>query len=96
MKQRKAFVIIPEKTISEFFIYEPQYRAAEWHEATNEELLSLLELYGTKKREWGDPDAFIIDNEDADKETCYWIGQFHHALKHCGTPVRFTSKWRAK
>ena len=89
----KFFVISPGIAYSGYSIIEmPQARFEKGYVVKNEELLLLLEWYAEKKPDWGDPSAFVIDNSDANKETCFWIGQFYHALKRCKKTIRFTKE----
>jgi hypothetical protein len=92
MKSKRVFVITPQNRYVVFDV--PSLELVDCGKPNKHELLALLESYSTKKPAWGDPDEFVIDNRTDDKEACYWIGQFRHALKHCGKPVRFTSEWK--
>lgn len=91
MKYQTIFAIDPGNTQSGFAVIEmPNFRLVNFGKVENGELLRLLELYNGKTPEFGDPDVFVLEKiasygmavgKDV-FETCYWIGQFIHALKH--------------
>lgn len=91
MRNQTIFAIDPGNTQSGYAVLEmPDFHLVNFGKVENGELLRLLEHYNQKIREYGDPDVFVIEKiasygmavgKDV-FETCYWIGQFLHALKH--------------
>lgn len=94
MKHQRIFAIDPGNTQSGFAVIEmPDFRLVDFDKVENGTLLFLLENYKEKTAAFGDPDVFVIEKiasygmavgKDV-FETCYWIGQFIHALKHQNT-----------
>ena len=91
MKIQTIFAIDPGNIQSGYAMIElPNFRLVDFGKVDNAHLLQLLEKYNEKTPEFGDPDVFVIEKiqnlgmavgKDV-FETCYWIGQFIHALKH--------------
>ena len=83
------FAIDPGNTQSGYAVIEmPNFHLVGFGKVENEELLRMLEIYNEKND--NTPDTFVIEKiasygmavgKDV-FETCYWIGQFTHALKH--------------
>lgn len=94
MKYKTIFAIDPGNTQSGFAVIEmPDFRLVDFGKVENGTLLFLLEHYQEKIAAFGDPDVFVIEKIEnlgmpVGKdifETCYWIGQFIHALKRRNT-----------
>lgn len=91
---KTIFAIDPGNTESGYAVIEmPNFRLVNFGKVENGELLRLLENYNSKIPCFGDPDVFVIEKiasygmavgKDV-FETCYWIGQFIHALKNKNT-----------
>ena len=90
MKHQTIFAIDPGNIHSGYAVIEmPNFHLVTFGKVENGELIRLLEHYNRKIYEFGDPDVFVIEKiasygmavgKDV-FETCYWIGQFLHALK---------------
>lgn len=90
MKQQTIFAIDPGNVQSGYALFEmPNFNLIAKGKENNEDLLLLLEQYGERRWNVGDPDVFVIEKiasygmavgKDV-FETCYWIGQFIHALQ---------------